>query len=255
MGYIYILTSPKGKSYIGQTIRPIQIRLEEHQKSKGGRGVSGAIKKHGWENFEKDWYYCPDEELNKHEELMVEVLGTLTPNGYNLREGGGNRGKASEETRQKNSEATKGENNPMYGKKHSDEAKQKNRESNIGKKQSEETKQKKREAMSGEKNHNYGKPMSVETKQKLKEVNLGKTHSSETRKKQRKVKLGENNCSSKRVYQYDLDGTFINSFGSSGEAGRHLEKDGSFIRRCARGERKSRIAYDFKWSYTLSIFM
>lgn len=55
MGYIYILTSPNGKSYIGQTIRPIEKRLEEHQKSKGGRGVSGAIKKYDWDNFEKDW--------------------------------------------------------------------------------------------------------------------------------------------------------------------------------------------------------
>lgn len=250
-----MLKSPSGKIYIGQTIRPIEKRFKEHQTSKGGRGVSGAIKKYGWENFEIDYYECPDEDLNKHEELMVEVLGTLTPNGYNLREGGGNRGKASEETRQKNSEATKGENNPMYGKKHSDKAKQKNRESNIGKKQSEKTKRKKREAMSGEKNHNYGKPMSVETKQKLKEINLGKTHSNETKQKQREVKLGENNHTSKRVYQYDLDGIFIDSFGSSGEAGRHLEKDGSYIRRCARGERKSKIAYNFKWSYTLDIFM
>jgi hypothetical protein len=32
MGYIYILTSPFGKSYIGQTTRPIQKRFKHKQK-------------------------------------------------------------------------------------------------------------------------------------------------------------------------------------------------------------------------------
>jgi len=59
--------------------------------------------------------------------------------------------------------------------------------------------------------------------------------------------LGEKNHNSKRVYQYNLDGTFIASFASTREAGRHLEKDGSTIRVCARGEQKK--AYGFKWSY------
>jgi len=242
MGYIYIITSPNGKSYIGQTIRPIEVRLKEHRtgKSKECRRIYNAIKKHGWENFVIDWYYCPDEELNNHEKLMVEVLGTLSPEGYNLVEGGGNRGKASEETKQLQREVKLGENNPFYGKEHTKENKQKISEAN-----------------SGENNPNYGKTHSDETKQKQREVklgknnpNYGKTPSEETKQKIRKANSGENNCSSKRVYQYDLDGTFINSFGSGGEAGRHLEKDGSFIRRCARGERKSRIAYGFKWSYT-----
>ena len=33
MGYIYILTSPSGKSYIGQTIRSIEKRFQQHQKN------------------------------------------------------------------------------------------------------------------------------------------------------------------------------------------------------------------------------
>jgi group I intron endonuclease len=209
MGWLYrIKHKVNKKAYIGQTIRPIQVRLEEHQKgkSKGCRLIYNAIKKYGWKNFDIDYYDCPDEDLNDHEEFLVEVLETLTPNGYNLREGGGARGKPSEETRQimkkpkskehnkKNSEAHLGEKNPFYGKKHTEETNQKNREANSG----------------------------------------------------------ENNPNSKIVYQYDIDGIFINSFESSGEAGRHLEKDGSYIRRCAR---KSKIAYNFKWSYTLSIFI
>ena len=238
-----MLKSPSGKIYIGQTTRSIEKRLEEHREGKSShcRAIYNAIQFYGWENIEKDWYYCPDEDLNKHEELMVEVLGTLSPGGYNLKEGGGNRGKASEETRQKISEATKGENHPMYGKKHSDESKQKNRKSNLGKKQSEEIKQKKREAALGEKNHNFGKNGKNSHW-------YGKTHSTETKQKQ-----SRNSHTSKRVYQYDLDGNFIDSFGSSREAGRHLNKDGSCIRTCARGKRKT--AYKFKWSHTLNIFM
>jgi group I intron endonuclease len=214
MGYIYILTSPSGKSYIGQTIRPIKKRLEEHEtgRSKGCRVIYNAIKCHGWETFEKDWYECPDEDLNKHEELMIEVLGTLVPHGYNLKEGGSN-GKHNEETKQKNREAQLGENNNMWGKT-----------------TSEETKQKQREAALGEKNHMFGK-----------------THSEESIQKNRDAHLGEKNHKSKRVYQYALDGTFINSFESSGEASRYLKKNGTNIRECARGIRKT--AHKFKWSY------
>lgn len=256
MGYIYILTSPNGKSYIGQTTRLIEKRLEEHRdgKSKACRAIYNAIKLHGWENFEIDWYYCPDDDLNKHEELMIEVLGTLAPGGYNLREGGGN-GNLSEETKGKIRESNVGKKHSEeskqkmrksmtteriqnirkthLGKRTSEKTKQKLRKANLGKTYNETTKQKHREAMSGKNNPNYGKPKSVESKQKI---------------------SGENNCKSKRVYQYDLDGNFIDSFGSTEEAGRYLGKeDGATIRKCA--SRKYKSAYNFKWSYVLDIFI
>jgi len=213
MGYIYILTSPSRKSYIGQTSRSIHKRLEEHRtgKSAGCRAIYNAIHFYGWDAFVIDWYYCPDEDLNKHEELMEEVLGTLAPDGYNLRKGGDNR-KPSDETKQRISEAK------------------------LGILKSEETKQKMSEAQLGEKNHNFGIPKSEETKQKMSEAKLGKT--------------GEKHPKSKRVYQYDLDGTFLGSFGSTGEAARHLEKtDGTNISACANGKLKT--AYKFKWSYDM----
>lgn len=104
MGWLYGITNKLNrKSYIGQTIRPIEERLKEHEtgKSKECRRIYNAIKKHGWENFEIDWYECPDDELNKHEKWMVKLMGTLSPNGYNLREGGGSRGKFCIETRKR----------------------------------------------------------------------------------------------------------------------------------------------------------
>ncbi|AGE49907.1 GIY-YIG catalytic domain-containing endonuclease [Paramecium bursaria Chlorella virus Can18-4] len=233
MGFIYKLTFPSDKSYIGQTIRPIEERLKEHQyASSNCVAVSRAIQKYGWENVKIDWYECPDEDLNFDEELLVEEMGTLAPGGYNLREGGGATGKPSEESKQKISEALSGEKAYWYGKTLSDEHKKKLSDANLGKKHTEESKQKMSDAKSGEKNHFYGKEHTGETKQKMKEA-----------------KTGEKNHNSKRVYQYKLDGTYVDSYDSGGEAARALGKtDGSLISKCARGKQPS--AYGFKWSYT-----
>ena len=153
MGFIYKLTHKESrKSYIGQTIRDIEDRLKEHQlTSSGCRAISNAIQKHGWENFDKEWYEVPDEDLNFYEEMLVALLGTLAPGGYNLKEGGGN-GKLSEETKKKIKEA------------------------NIGKTLSEETKQKLSDAMSGEKSHMYGKTLSEKTKQKISPRRYSRKH-------------------------------------------------------------------------------
>lgn len=237
-----MLTSPSGKSYIGQTIKSnVEERWKQHLKpSNKCRAIYNAIQKYGWDNFQKDWYECPDEELNDHEELMVEVLGTLSPNGYNLKEGGAN-GKPSEESKQKNREAHIGEKNSRYGKTHT-----------------EDTINKMKEVKQGDKHPMYGKKHTEETIQKMKEVKqgdksywYGKTRSEETKQKHSKSIQGEKNHRSKRVYQYDLGDNFIRSFGSSGEAARFLNKKdetGTVIRMCACGDRKS--AHGFKWSYT-----
>lgn len=257
MGYIYMLTSPNGKTYIGQTTRPIHKRLEEHRKGKiGCCAIYNAIKKHGWENFEKDYYECPNEDLNKHEELMVEVLGTLSPLGYNLKEGGGSNGKMSEESKQRMSESTKGEKHPMFGKNHTEETRQKQSDARIGKKHTGETKRNISEAKTGENNHMFGKNHTEETKQKQRDAQqgeknhmFGETHNDETKRKMSEANAGEKNQKSKRVYRYDLDGTFIDSFGSSGDAGRYLNKNGANIRACARNVQGHKTAYNFKWSY------
>jgi len=296
MGFIYKLTFPSEKSYIGQTIRDIHERLKEHQyASSGCVAISRAIQKYGWENVKKEWYEVPDEDLNFYEEMLVALLGTLAPGGYNLKEGGGATGKMSEETKQKMKEAKSGEKHPMYGKEHTEESKQKMREANSGEKHpmfgkehteetkkkqsdalsgekhpmygktgekhpmygkslSDEHKQKMSEAKSGEKNPMFGKSLSDEHKQKLSEAlsgekhpMYGKEHTEESKKKMSEAMTGEKNTLSKKVYQYTLDGTYVDDFASSGEAARALGKtDGTLISKCARG--KSKGAYGFKWS-------
>ncbi|AGE54176.1 GIY-YIG catalytic domain-containing endonuclease [Paramecium bursaria Chlorella virus NYs1] len=265
MGFIYVKTSPSGKSYIGQTMRTLEERFEEHQKeSSGCTAFAAAIKKHGWENFITDYYECPDDELNKHETWLITLMGTLSPGGYNLTEGGKNR-KPSEETRKRMSEAhigkeltgeTKkkmsesrsGENNHMYGKTHTEETKQRMIEAQTGKTHSDETKQKMSEAQKGEKNSLYGKKHTEEAKKKMSESKkgnlhmMGKQHTEESKKKQ-----SENNPNAKKVYQYDLDGKYIQWFNSLRKAGKHIGKHTVYISRCVRGERED--AHGFRWSY------
>ncbi len=232
-----MLTSPTGKIYIGQTIRPIEKRFKQHlKKGSGCAAIYNAIQYHGWDNFEKDWYECPDEDLNFDEELLVREMGTLAPDGYNLREGGGNTGKMSEDSKKKISEANK------------------------GKTHTEETKKKWSELRKGENNSMYGKNHTEETRKKIGEINLGKTHTEETKKKMSDAhrgeksylfgKTGEKHHMSKRVYQYALNGTLIQSFGSGMEAARHLNRtNSSAISLCASGKQEK--AYGFKWSLVL----
>lgn len=69
----------------------------------------------------------------------------------------------NEESRNKDSEAHKGEKNPFYGKKHSEEARKKISEGNKGKKYSEDSRKKISIAMKGK----PGKPRSEEAKKKI----------------------------------------------------------------------------------------
>jgi group I intron endonuclease len=219
MGYIYMLQNNiNGKIYIGQTIRSIEKRFRIHQyRCSRCVAIYNAIQKYGWENFEKDWYECPDEDLNFDEELLVREMGTLAPFGYNLKEGGAN-GKLSEETKQKIGQA------------------------HVGRYHTDETKKKISESTKGEKHHMYGKTGE-------KSHSYGKTLSEEHRQKMSDSTKGEKNHNSKRVYQYDLEGKLLGTFGSTGEAGLYIGKDGTNIRKCARGVQGCKTAYGFKWSY------
>jgi len=101
------------------------------------------------------------------------------------------------------SERVRGENNPMWGKTHTEEARRAIREKNTGKKLteaqiacqiaaqtgrkratfSEEWRAKMSESKLGEKNNRYGVALSDETKQKIREKALGRKQSEETIRK------------------------------------------------------------------------
>jgi len=71
-----------------------------------------------------------------------------------------------------------GTNNPMYGRKHSEETRKKLSEVNKGKKHSEESKKKMSEVQKGKK-------VSEETRKRMSEANKGRKHSEESKKKMR----------------------------------------------------------------------
>lgn len=99
-GYIYLTTNKiTGKQYVGQKVS------NKFVKSYKGSGVAitKAFKKYGKDNFECHIIdtATTQDELNDKEFVYVELYQTMSPNGYNLMEGGGNTGKPSDETRKK----------------------------------------------------------------------------------------------------------------------------------------------------------
>jgi len=136
MGFIYILTFPNMKSYVGQTTRRLSKRFAEHRQDDSNCVLlKRAIDKYGWDSITIITNEMVNEELDDQEEFLIASLGTLSPKGYNLREGG-SRGKDSQETRERKSEAMK----QVLRSGHTEETKKK---IGIG--------------ISGENNGNYGK--------------------------------------------------------------------------------------------------
>lgn len=90
---IYKITNCiNGKMYIGQTIHPDRRWTEHKQKARHGQDkfpIHLAIAKYGEENFTfeiLEW----TENFNNEERRLIQELNTLSPNGYNISEGGEN---------------------------------------------------------------------------------------------------------------------------------------------------------------------
>lgn len=118
-GKIYLATSPSGKRYVGQTIKPLSRRKVEHRnaarnpKEPGYRSpIARAIRKYGFENI--TWEILErgitsHEALDARECYWIDKLQTHGPGGYNRTDGGGGCSgrKVSEETRHKISESNR----------------------------------------------------------------------------------------------------------------------------------------------------
>jgi group I intron endonuclease len=155
MGYIYCITSPSGKQYIGQTIRNVTKRFNEHcKKSNSCILLENAINKYGKENMKFEILLeINNNLLNYYEQLFIDLLSTLEPLGYNIRKGG-SKGIHSMESRERMRNSKLRENNHNYGKSRNDA-----------------TKLAISNAKSGEKHHFYGKTLSMEHK-----IELSKAH-------------------------------------------------------------------------------
>lgn len=128
-----------GKVYIGQTVRPLEIRMAEHARH-NQTPFDRAIQKYSLDNFDViviDRANSVDE-LNLKEIFWIEFYNALGTNGYNACEGGNNtKGyRHTEQAKIKMSNAKKynyiGEGNPFFGKHHSTESKKRISETRKG---------------------------------------------------------------------------------------------------------------------------
>ena len=214
MGSIYKITNTvNGKAYIGQTIQDAEkTRIRDHLTGNGNRILKNAVKKYGREAFTFEILHdgIIPEFLDTLEKEAIAKFNTLTPNGYNLRTGGGRGTSLSEKSRRKLSETMKEVmNRPEVRRKVSESQKgrvfseehrrklseahkgkiilkktrRKISEANKGRKHSQEFCRKISEAKKGENHHLYGKKLSESHRRKIGQAHKGKTVSEETRRK------------------------------------------------------------------------
>jgi len=180
-----------GKCYIGQTIRSLKDRINQHiivKNNKSRTYFHNTLNKHGIESF--IWEVI--EECDSKEELdemefhyIKQYKSYWKDNGYNLTHGGDGRYDfiTSEETRKKLSIANKGKKRSKETRKKLSISKMGDKNSFYGKHHSEETKRKISEALKGENNPNYGKKLSEEHKKSISETLKGRKLSEETKRK------------------------------------------------------------------------
>jgi len=178
MAFLYQLTAPNGKAYLGITNNAPEQRWNKHAASarnKSSLAIHRAIRKYGWDNFKKEvlveasFAYVKDLEIK-----AIALINTFTPFGYNLTKGGdGVLGtnhflgrKHSPETIAKMQLAQKGHAGTMNGKHHTAEAKKK-----IA------------EAQTGEKAYWFGKTLAEKTKQKMSVIKKGTSLTFETKER------------------------------------------------------------------------
>lgn len=83
-----------GRSYIGQTVKALQIRKNEHHSAAKRKGkdhcyFAAAISKYGREAFEWETLVeCEAQQLDDYERLAIVMYNSLRPGGFNLTSGG-----------------------------------------------------------------------------------------------------------------------------------------------------------------------
>ena len=96
-GTVYKITSPSGKSYIGQTTQRLVCRMRGHRDKPRCYALASAIKKYGWGAMQVEVVASnvSIDQLDAIEDMMIARHGTMSPHGYNLKRVGSQPYKAS----------------------------------------------------------------------------------------------------------------------------------------------------------------
>lgn len=270
---IYCYTNKiNGKRYIGKTNKSLKNRHKGHMKAVKYSGnvshkqyIHKAIRKYGIENFTLEILHIADEySIDMLERHYIYCLNTFAKNGtgYNIASGGSDAkttvGKTDEELKEwkkKLSEITSGENNPFYGKKHTEETKLLISKANSGRKHTEEAKRKMSEQRKGEKHYFYGKKHTEETKRKIGEANRGEKSPFYGKKRPEfsESMKGKNNHKARKVVQINsLTDEVIKVWDYMKQVEEELNIGRRGIGACCRGIQKT--AGGYKWKYYEDVF-
>lgn len=254
MGFIYKITNTiTNKCYIGETIKPVQQRWNEHiylaRKGKGCPALTDAINAHGLENFTFEVILnCPDEERFEREIELIKQYNSQVPNGYNILPGGICGGgfigkKHTEETIEKIKESGKRfqEENPdyfeTYREKHSKAV-------SDALQNSEKFRKAVEEGRIG-KGHT-GEKLSEETKKKISE-SVKKYFEENTHVNIEEHRKAMAKAVGKKVAQYNEKNEFVAEYPSISEAARQTDIGKSNIQHVLKGETLK--AGGFYWKY------
>lgn len=174
-GIYKIKNDINGKCYIGSSV-DIKKRFYQHISAlKKGKHFNGILQK-SWDKNGGDSFsfeiieLCEREQLLRREKYWLDRYKSYDRNfGYNIHiEPNSNLGlKFSDDHRRKISESRRGPKNVLYGKKLSEEHKNRISAALKGRTFTPEHLKKNSESQKGEKNHMFGKHLSDETKKKL----------------------------------------------------------------------------------------
>lgn len=137
---VYVIWCQKTNMYcVGVTSQKPSRRIHQHKRGK--QFIDREIQRLGWEsNF--DWWIVEENVssnlISEREQHWVAFFDSVHPNGYNKTCGGIGNFTVSEDTCAKLRQIAQerdysGEKNPHYGKHHTDESKEKNRQAHLGK--------------------------------------------------------------------------------------------------------------------------
>lgn len=188
---INLITNEK---YIGK-----HYGFEDDSYLGSGKILQRAILKYGKENFKREILYISQnaEENNQKEKEFIKAYNAIKDkNFYNIAEGGDGGDifhtlplEQQKQLREKARLQCTGKGNPMYGKHHSEETKNKLRQIDKSYTQTQEYRDNMSKIKSGKSNGMYGKHHTKEAKQKMSDAKKGK-------------KLGAENGNAKGISAY-----------------------------------------------------